>query len=290
MPFLIITCGPTGSGKTTLAEETAKKLGLKQGDYDVLLVDALIENNPDYKKKIDAIIEEYKCEDGTCMTNPTADVYAKFGDAYFSTRKQPSESCGGKTCDEYFDVKYKDSIKNRRNIVFESTCGYYPKWLLSPEFTPEDYNIVFSYSLVTLCNLIQRNSSRAAKQLEEYLKNKETNPAPRLPDVRYETMKKTVEGIKKVLISQTLQCGIRDVSQECVRRSRILIFDNNTKMTLIYDSEVNNPDDIRQVIDKKADTSETCGMGGYKSRKLKSKVRSRKQGKTARRRIRNGSR
>ena len=286
MPYLIITCGPTGSGKTTLAEETAKQLGLEKGSYVVLLIDAFIENNPAYKEKVDTILAESRCEDGSCLTNPSPDLYKKFSDAYFSTRREASQACDNKPCETFFDEKLKESIAQNKHIVFESTCGYYPKWLLSPEFTPENYNTVFSYSLVTLCNLIDRNKSRAVNQLREYLSDKERKPAPRLPDVSYATMKRNAEQIKEILINQTLNCGTdQEITSECIRRSRIFIFDNNTTMSLLYDSDTNRPAEIVQIIQDKTKTNEECTTGGTRRKK----VRSRKQGKTVRRRIRNGT-
>jgi adenylate kinase family enzyme len=279
MPFIIITCGPTGSGKTSLAEQTAALLNIS--DYDTLLIDDVIENNADYKQRVDEILQT--CSDPkTCLSNPTPELYEKFTKAYFATRKLPNKECADQSCDDYFNEKIKKSLNASRNVVFESTCGYYPAWLLK-DYAPESYDIVFSYSLVSLCNLIKRNSSRAETQLQRYLSDRTKNPAPRLPDVRYETMKKTVEGIKEVLISQTLGCTRKEAAQICVRPTRVLLFNNNAQMRLIFDSEKDDTEKIVGEIEKILNTSERCPIGGRRRRRtLRSKPRSQKRGKTVR--------
>ena len=50
-PYIIITLGPTGSGKTKLIKETISYLGVKN-NYVKILIDDLIENNNKYKEKI----------------------------------------------------------------------------------------------------------------------------------------------------------------------------------------------------------------------------------------------
>lgn len=283
---MIVTCGPTGSGKTTLASETAKLLNIN--DYVVLLVDDIIENNPEYKKKIEKILEESfpgkNCVQEGCLNNPPPEVYAKFADAYFSTRKTPNKGCDDMKCDDYFDKKLQNAIAAKKNIVLESTCGYYPKWLLDETMTPKDYTIVFSYSLVSLCNLIKRNSKRAQEQLTTYMQDKQKNPAPRLPDVRYDTIKKTVEGIRDILLTRVLSCSIKQ-GQECVRDIRVIIFDNNSaKMNRIYDSQTeSDTSSIVETVKNKLATDETCPIGGRKKRKTIRKRRFQKLKYTNRR-------
>ena len=51
-PYLLIVCGPTGSGKGSLPEKVQKKLGLGPGHIEKILIDDIIENNQSYKTKV----------------------------------------------------------------------------------------------------------------------------------------------------------------------------------------------------------------------------------------------
>lgn len=49
-PYLLIVCGPTGSGKGSLPEKVIKYLNIND-DYVGILIDDLVEENLGYKKK-----------------------------------------------------------------------------------------------------------------------------------------------------------------------------------------------------------------------------------------------
>lgn len=78
-----------------------------------------------------------------------------------------------------------ESIRQNKHIILESNGTYIPKWVLSSEWIPNNYTVIFAYSLVTLNNLIERNKSRAYKSIQEFKLNS-TNPAPRLPNISKE--------------------------------------------------------------------------------------------------------
>ena len=57
-PYLVITCGNTGSGKTRLMEETLKFLGISNEPYVKILIDDIVENNLIYKREVKKIISK----------------------------------------------------------------------------------------------------------------------------------------------------------------------------------------------------------------------------------------
>ena len=60
-PYIIITSGPRGAGKTLLADKTIEYLKLFDKDmsttFTKILIDELIENNKVYKEKISSIVK-----------------------------------------------------------------------------------------------------------------------------------------------------------------------------------------------------------------------------------------
>jgi len=257
--YFIITAGATGSGKTGLIDATMKYLNIPSNEpFAKILVDDLVENDPKYKKKVNAIIKNVhnKCENDTkCETNAynnpesikaekSVDLFKDFGDAYFTTRKTPgclseSENTNAPTCDELNDDNIKKSEEEGKHIIFEFTGYYIPNWLLNPDWIPNDYNIVFSYSLVTLENLIKRNKSRAYSAIEKFEEDN-TNPAPRLPDVSNETLKKVVTNIKNVLIDLYDSCVLHHNDEKCGSKKidQLLLFDNNgSSLKHVFDSQ-----------------------------------------------------
>jgi hypothetical protein len=257
--YFIVTVGPTGSGKTGLVKETIKKLGLPENsEYTNFLIDDVIENDIDYKnavKKIIAGIED-NCvnESSSCLENsfnaPTPELYEQFAHAYYDVRKGNPDVSGesqgcktmrseGNNCEEILDNRLKNIATSQPSIVvFEFTGRYIPKWLFDRTFIPEGYQVVISYSLVTIANLVGRNQSRAYKGILQFKSNPDTNPAPRLPNVSEEVFRGLVIEIKNTLIDLYESC-IKSRQEKCgpVQIDRLFIFDNNgTSYITIYDS------------------------------------------------------
>ena len=92
-------------------------------------------------------------------------------------------------------TEVSDSQFQKENLIFETTGGYYPKWLIKAIKECNNYNIVIAGVKVSLNNLIKRNKSRSIEGLEFFLKDTVKNPAPRLPD----TSKKSLQSQKKVI-------------------------------------------------------------------------------------------
>ena len=254
-PYIIVTLGPTGSGKTKLITKTISYLGLSSS-YTKFLVDDLVENNKVYKEKVSAIIskvmrqcqEEAKfCLDKKCdacntsnyYLNPTAELLKEFNDAYFSVRKGPYCTKDNiLNCDDLNNERLKEAIKNEDNIVLETTGMYIPSWLLSKPFINAKYHVIFSYSLVGFETLIQRNKNRILQSITEFRKNA-TKPGPRLPNIEPGAFKKIVGNIKNVLLTLYEMCVLKYMADICGTQKidTLLLFDNNTSdMALVFDS------------------------------------------------------
>ena len=92
-PFLLVTNGPTGSGKTGLIHKTLQHYDRLESNYQTFLIDDIIENNTHYKQRIKQIIKRECGSQTLCpalrqkLSNPNAEFYKEFGQAYFETRK-----------------------------------------------------------------------------------------------------------------------------------------------------------------------------------------------------------
>ncbi len=250
--YFIITSGATGSGKSSLINETLKLLKIENEPYEKILVDDLVENDKKYKDKVNKIISETESEcnnEISCKINkyenPSKELLDKFKHAYFTTRKEPGclNNQDNDSCDILNDKKIKNTLD--KHIIFEFTGSYIPTWLLNFDWIHSNYKIIFTYSLVHLNKLIERNKSRAYKAIEEF-KNDNSKPAPRLPDISINTFQPIVEGIKNTLIKLYDNCIKSYDDKTCGERKidQLLLFDNNgAKLELKYDSNNSNHND-----------------------------------------------
>jgi hypothetical protein len=310
IPTLIITAGSTGSGKTKLIDKTTNYIGKEPGIFKQILIDDIVENNPYYKAEVLNIINKV-CpptsgieERKACLTEkfntPTTELFDKFKKAYFATRTgencvnpdKPDKPSGSgeqdeikpdgdnkMICNQLNDTLLKKSFEKNENIVLETTGQYIPSWVLTnteeEKWVPGNYEVVFSYSLVNVNNLIKRNKSRALTSVLKFLED-QTNPAPRLPDVSKEAIETNVKKMIDNLITlyevcinntdtNTDTCGNKKIDQ-------LLIFDNNDnndEMKLIFDSKANKVDTnefIKIVNTALVVPNSTSSVGGYDQR------------------------
>ncbi len=272
LPFFIITAGATGSGKTKLIDKTFKALGISSKGHVKILVDDLIENNKIYKLKIKLIIKKInklcknniQCENDKYQ-NPDKTLLDDFSKAYYTVRKskncslymnhiRPKGYTRNLTCDELNDLNLKQAISTRKNIILEFTGSYIPKWILSKQWLGDYFNVIFSYTIVSNDILIERNKTRTINSINEF-KNDMTKPAPRLPNIN--ELPEKVELMKQILHKLYLSCIINYDTKICgtVKINRLLIFDNNIKFKLIFDSNINklDNDEFQNIINKSFD-------------------------------------
>jgi predicted kinase len=253
MPYLLITNGPTGSGKSSLVQKTINHYGLEK-EPKKFLIDDLIEKNPNYKNAIDNLIKK-ECSDDKkdCSENcevcqklrlelidPSPETYLKFGKLYAKYRgSKPDQErwcqCDktglcSKTCDEYLMILLRESIDKGENIVFETTGSYYVNWLIDMVEMYE-YEVYYTYTILEFCENVKRNKTRALEQMTSYIIDTKNFPAPRLPDVQVKVHSEAVNQILKVMF-ETMEnqvSGKINVS--------IIVFDNTSLDTgVLYDS------------------------------------------------------
>jgi hypothetical protein len=261
-PYIIITTGPSGSGKTLLAEKTIEYLKSLDKDmstsFTKILIDELIENNIAYKEKISSIVKEcvdeyrqayksskikecFTCSKSNCYyLRP--DVFEKLSNSYWYVRKKPyCNESSPINCAILNDELLKQAVEKNENIVFEITgANTMPTWILSDPFISKEYNVIFSYSLLNIDDLIIRNINRFEKSLQNFTIDN-SNPAPRIPNIEYNTIKNHVYDIRTSLLKLYNNCVIDHNIYTCnkYKINKLLIFDNNTDMTLIFDSDIN---------------------------------------------------
>lgn len=284
--YLIITSGPTGSGKTELVKATLQYLH-ERGDTTVdkdtrfqkFLIDDLVENSKNYQDGVEKIIEgvKKKCEeekkrkvitDNTdkitgCEKNKYSKNDGNLIDAFFKAyessikedpgcnqkntkyitqAEQEQKVYSGLSCYDVLDKKLKSALNNPKEnpvVVFETTGKSIPKWLLSyvtgeTGFIPEisQYKVIFSYSLVSVQNLIIRNQNRFVGDLTKYYDNRTENPTPRLP---YNTECAFMDNNNRIIVStmELFNECIKDKNTETcgdVPINRLLLFDNNEQI------------------------------------------------------------
>jgi predicted ABC-type ATPase len=263
-PVLLITCGPTGSGKSGLARETMKIEGVDR--YTSVLVDDIVEPNEKYKRGVLAALRtqgvdvERLLEDGDDgealqkqFDKPSRAFLADLQTAYMNARLH---GCSG-SCDSRNNTNLANALEARENVVLETTGRSYPTWLMDMMATKRNrvYRVIMAFTFVDYTQLVQRNRQRAVKMaqamhadlrssrtVDGYVSNKNLN-GPRLPDINSDVFLPMIRMIIKMLISVLdLDC-IRLDEKKCSATmcgktplSALYIFDNSgSKLELVMD-------------------------------------------------------
>jgi len=261
-PVLLITVGPTGSGKTALAEAAAKEIAPNaQLEFSSFLIDDDVEKDPVYTERVKAILDEVGVE---AVRDPSAEILSRFEKAYFDTRRwdgcaqaredMTREIVGDPTptsphifqvgggCDIAFDLRLSTAITKDENILFETTGLYYPKWLV--EATGGRYRVVIAYTTVTYDKLLERNKSRAydgaVKFMKDLMKDPDHVVAPRLADLgdAFKSKISTIEtGLKELESHKCWDSGTMN-EEYCgkVPINELLVYDNNEKEIKLVDT------------------------------------------------------
>jgi hypothetical protein len=267
-PYILITCGPTGSGKSSLIDKSLRYLKLEKPlDKNIFIIDNLVEKHPNYKEKSKKILEKYFSNTKpngikqkiinllhTPINNINNSIFKNFTDAYFNTRN--------KGLDEIFRININLAIENNENFILETTGRSFPTII---GWTNDKYKVFISYSLIEFCTLIDRNIKRMVDQIELFLKK--NSLAPRLPDIRLQKFGEVVTIILQKLIAIIDKCnsGIcktnSNFDTSTNRKFNLLIFDNTTSNDVpIFDSDdkSKNLDEIKAMIMNKYTKKNSC--------------------------------
>ena len=314
---LLVVLGPTGSGKSLLPLKVSRYINdfnneKQELKWKKILIDDLVETNLGYKNEFNNIIKEEcngkfeLCDNLTKKINKFDNKFInKIGNNYFNNRfltdcktgKQLKKKMDYKliiqkynlvnkenfkikttSCNDTLYVDLLQSIKDKNNIVFETTgtCKdgsrtvihlFNPKYFnfqkIINKLLFNNYNVIYAYTITSLCELIKRNNSRGIDNTLKYIKsiknknniNKKKNikqtkkiHAPRFPDVSFTPYKKKFKKIIKCLDMLINRCIN---THDCFIKPHILIYDNTTYNTVIlYDSHRDNFKDKRKIIHK----------------------------------------
>jgi deoxyadenosine/deoxycytidine kinase len=238
-PFLIITSGPTGSGKSSLEKKLREVLDLPSSiELNKYIVDELVENHYEYKNNVRNFIEEINEPPDKLINNEN--VVDFFNNMYYQIRKNANcniDCSEHINCDDMNDKNLADGFRNGKNIIFETTGEYFSGWLFDifkNEIRKFKYKIIFAYCIVDIPILIERNKKRAINSIIEFTRNPDS-PAPRLPNIEYDILNEKIKKINEVFNKNVLYFQCDNIYSGC--NIRILIFDNNGKnYNLIYDN------------------------------------------------------
>ena len=250
-PYILITCGPTGSGKSSLIDKSIDYLKLERPlDKNIFIIDNLVEQNPDYKNKSAKILKKYFSENDYTIIEKKIkklldtpinknSIFQNFTNAYFNTRKF---GCKYKSCDKSFDKQIHSTIEKNENFILETTGRSFPTIV---GWTNDKYKIFISYSLVEFCTLIERNIKRMTEQIKSFLSKERNNSiAPRLPDIRLQIFGEVVNNILKTLveiIDKNCKTNKNKFETSTERKFRLIIFDNTVlNNNPIFDSQDKN--------------------------------------------------
>lgn len=238
-PYLIITNGPTGSGKSSLGQKTIQHYDLDE-KHRKFLIDDLVENNAHYKDAIDKIVKEECSRRKMCrrlagkLNHPSTGWLRRWSDLYRKYRGMTGEKwCdqGRHTCDESLEQKLVESIRVRENIVFETVGLYYLQWLI--DLTGGQYDVYYAFTLLDGAENIRRNKSRANNQMSDFIRDRD-NPAPRLPDVGEAYFYTVVRSVYSTLASLMLLKSEGSLPEV----DNILVVDNSSGSSgVIYASD-----------------------------------------------------
>ena len=255
--YILITVGPTGSGKSSLIDKSLKYLKLERPlDKNIFIIDNLVEENPEYKKRSKGILEEYFSNSNMnaieqklinqliTPVNNKNNIFKKFTNAYFNIRD--------KGINDIFNQNIRLTISKNESFIIETTGRSFPTII---GWTSDKYKVFISYSLVEFCNLIDRNIKRMIDQIKSFKSN--SSIAPRLPNMRIEVFGEVVNTIIDKLIKIIDKCN----SGNCKTNSNfdtstqrnfcLIIFDNTTRSDEPFfdsDDKSKNLDEIKELI------------------------------------------
>lgn len=310
-PVLIVALGPTGSGKGSIPDKVSKILNLESSVFEQILIDNLVENHSHYKSEVENFIKnrinDYKQKnynmndkdakqaviDNFLLTDMDDKTLEFFNNVYFKTRRE--YDCKQETketnvspivnCDSVNDAKMISAFNNGKNIVFESTGEHFPEWLFETyqdQIKKHKYQIVMSWSVVEICELINRNYKRAKSSIEDFITTDYTESAPRLPDITFDIFKSKLKKIVNTFNDEAYSATCTNIYDGC--NIRILVFDNNNRESkLLFDSSIDIAMDKATILSGyNVDTSKCSKTNGGRRKSRRTKNKSKKAGKKSR--------
>ena len=246
-PYLILTCGTVASGKSTMTQNVIELIETKSKsklDFVIFQIDELVVNDDIYKKKIYKIIETQEYDKIDNIAHVSDELDAEYVEAFNNVRlktgcKTIKDNHNRYPCIKYLNNNILKAFHENKNVVIEFNYSMLKSLKREIKELPSNYKIVVAYTLVDYCKLIERNMLRSYKTMTKYLKNKQTNQAPRLAKIHKHKILTVKNKLKKIVTCFTGDkpsevCDFLNITNT----SNLLLYDNNgTKMKLVYDNE-----------------------------------------------------
>lgn len=218
-PYIIVTIGPTGAGKSSLPNLIIEELGLDE-DYVNIQIDDLVQTNYDYKKGMNKLMRNKGIHANLKNNNLLKKLNNNLGShttmLYFDVRMH---RCGGQSCNVVNDNLLTDAIKHKRNIVIESMGNKNIDWLF--KFLGNTYTVIISYMILDYNTLIERIKTRALRGFRQYFEQVKQNPSgyrtnasvvgPRYPSTSNEQFGPIVNLIYSILMN--LICTLNGIAR-----------------------------------------------------------------------------
>ena len=261
MPFFIITMGLTGTGKGSIHKRI---LELKNKKYKKILIDDLIEKDKAYKKKVSKAFREICRQMGpnydigehikqnkqiaySCINKILNDdeIYlemlkSKMSDGYFRSRRFKRSVHQGKSFDNVNNANLELAISQNKNIIFETTGGYFPSWIFSKihihrQKNSEPYKLYILCTSSELKTLAERNIKRAKDMFNKFIdlygtnnsENKYKHINPRLPHIKMDSL---IEPAKSFISTFITTISLYNALQNLffIDSVKLLLFNNTT--------------------------------------------------------------
>lgn len=274
IPYIIITAGPAGAGKSKLPKLIIDKLKLNSKFVNIQ-IDDIVQSNPTYKSKINSIITNKGLNKKvinkiTSNTFNNNNLVKRIENAYFAVRE--GNFCGKKsnmTCNEYNDALLNDAFDNNKNVVFETTgnSNNTIAWLFTQ--IPKNYKIIIAYMIISYNVLLTRVAKRTLNTFKSYLKktrnttshaNKKNNStkknnifAPRLPNTKNKLYKDSITKTY-VLLKKNIDDFLAEEPKILGRCNNFFVYDNTINPEVIFEAsrtekKVNaNANKVKQLI------------------------------------------
>ena len=260
-PYFIIVAGPNASGKSTLINKVSNYINnddlLNKNKTEFISVDDYIEKNPFFVSEVNNFFKKNfknkKNEIYNEFLYPSKKTIIFFNKIYWETRKNTDCITGNKlnknknktqireknykTCGEIISNNILNALKQKKNIIFETTGITFPFWIFKQY--PNDlinYNLIISWSIVDICDLYNRNKFRTLSTLKAFMEMYTNASAPRLPDIRKKNYKRSL-----ISIIETFKLLVNYHGNRALSKLRLLLFDNRgIKNKNLYDSYKNS--------------------------------------------------
>ena len=206
MRFLIITLGPTGSGKSTMATQLmnyARRINgsAARAEWSQKVLDDYVEESPEYKIEMDKIISKIEKKVGgresliamlneidgcSIYSEPWHEFARECTEVYFRVRTPIDPAYKNKV--DLFNNAFHESLQAGKNIIFEITGrnmlttieALNALAVYTNDCEKYNYIILAGYNVTDYYSLQNRNIDRFTHAMKKYLRDGNAKP-PRLP-------------------------------------------------------------------------------------------------------------